>query len=254
MELQRWWVAPWGESDGGVNRRGRQPWVPLASTWGVRKNTCLCRCCRTSDGLRVYLRSLPVISSLASSARPVIACDWPHLSLAVEASIRVGGAEESRPLWLISCIWPCSDASPPRSSGTFPLHVWEQSRNWDNQGGRKDEYLERGKRQMMRWLSRMRELRCWIWPIAVAVAFRRFLVKKDFKIPKNLLDITLNAKVWVCKSPTKILTLPVQIPNLAVSQITTSCANPGPLALLLRNQSVELLRPVPETVHPSQRL
>lgn len=46
------------------------------------------------------LRSLPVISSLASSARLVIACDWPHLSLPVEASIhiRVGGTEESRPL------------------------------------------------------------------------------------------------------------------------------------------------------------
>lgn len=44
------------------------------------------------------LRSLSVISSLASSARPVIACDWPHLSLTVEASIRVGGGEESRPL------------------------------------------------------------------------------------------------------------------------------------------------------------
>lgn len=39
------------------------------------------------------LGSVLVISSLASSARLVIACDWPYLSPTTEASIRVGGEE-----------------------------------------------------------------------------------------------------------------------------------------------------------------
>lgn len=43
--------------------------------------------------LRVFHRSVLVISSVASSAHPVIASDWPYLSLTTEAAISVGGAE-----------------------------------------------------------------------------------------------------------------------------------------------------------------
>lgn len=82
---------------------------------------------------------LLVVSSLASSACPVIACDWPHLSPPVEASIRVGGGEESRPATLtnkmhlprLRCVF-----SPRAGSVARPILIvflLEQSRNWDKQ-------------------------------------------------------------------------------------------------------------------------
>jgi len=39
------------------------------------------------------LRSVPVISSPASSARPLIVSDWPYLSLTAVATISVGGVK-----------------------------------------------------------------------------------------------------------------------------------------------------------------
>lgn len=77
---------PRGEPDRGVNKRERGCGCRKKHLFSLPPNDCRAESISS-------LGSVLVISSLASSARLVIARDWPYLSLTIEASIRVGGEE-----------------------------------------------------------------------------------------------------------------------------------------------------------------